>query len=339
MKAAVVNGDRNLEVREVAQPEIGAYECLVEIDACAICTGTDSNIIAGNFPGLPDPPFILGHESTGIIKMTGDRVRNFEIGERVTRAAGVLPGRRRDGLASVWGGFAEMGMVVDTEAAASDGRKYSLMAEKSRNPLPSWVGPVWGALSINQREILSLVNRMDIDGDSRCVVIGSGYNGLLFSLLLKNGGAGGVLVVGNGNRRELALGTYKADNFLDYRDENPPSDVHGSLGGPPNLVIDAVGTRESVGFARRIVNQDTIFGKYGMHEYDLTEDLVCDIAETCDIMDMTTDEVSATQAWQELYKEGIFTGEMYDVTLPLNRIGEAFRMLDGREAVKLVIVM
>jgi len=339
MRAAVVTRERGLEIRDIPEPEAGPYGCLVEIDACAICTGTDSNIIRANFPGLPDPPFVLGHESTGIIRELGEKVGNFSIGQRVTRPAGVLPGERRSGIASVWGGFSELGIVVDTEAAVRDGVRYSSMAESSRRALPPEVGPVWGALSINQREIMSVVERLKVGLESRCVVIGSGYNGLLFSLLLKRREAGRVLMVGSESRRELATGTYGADRYLDYRRDHVPSEVRDLLEGEPTVVIDAVGTRASVLFGESISGPGTAFGKYGMHEYDLTEEPLARIGREHEILDLTTDEASATDEWLRLYRQDFFTDDMFDGTVPLEEIGLAFERLARREAVKLVVTI
>jgi len=325
-------------VEEIADPEAGRFQCLVKVDACAICTGTDSSIIRGDFPWLIDPPFILGHESTGTVIEVGEGVESFEVGQRVTRPAGILPGDRRDGIGSLWGGFSQLGLIVDTKAAKEAGDSYPGMAENSRTPLPKDVDPLSAALSVNQREILSIVDRLDVGEDSKVVVMGSGYNGLLFSLFLKHAGAGVVLMTGNAKRESLARKVFEADFFLDYRTDPTRREVERLLGGTPTHLIDAVGTRRSVGLARDIMGPRTRYGRYGLHEFDKVGDVEREIRSHHPLLDLRADEASATDKWYALWKDGFLRRPgIYDGTMPLKRIREAFEILEKREAVKLVV--
>jgi threonine dehydrogenase-like Zn-dependent dehydrogenase len=340
MKAAVVDEKRELQVMDVSDPVVGPFECLVKIDACAICTGTDSNIISGNFPWLVDTPFILGHESTGIILETGRKVQNFEIGERVTRPAGIPPGQRRDGIGSNWGGFAELGLVVDSIAARESAQSDPGMAEHSRRPLPKDIDPISAALSINQREILSVVEKLKAGPKSRVVVLGTGYNGMLFSLFLKEAGAGSVLLTGNERRESLARETFRADLFLDYKKNEGPEKAKQLLGSEPDYVIDAIGTLRSMEMARDILGPHTVFAKYGLHEYDRTKKIQEQIQSDNASVDLAADEVAATDHWYSLWKEGIFDEKgMCDGTIPMQEIRSAFEKLAQREALKIVITM
>lgn len=331
---------RKLEVMDVSDPAPGPYECLVKIDACAICTGTDSNIISGNFPWLVDPPFNLGHESTGVIVELGDRVCDFEVGQRVTRPAGVLSGRRRDGVGSVWGGFAELGLIVDVETARKAGVDCRGLGTSSRRPLPQDVDPIWAALSVNQREILSVTQNIDLGPGSSVVVLGSGYNGLLFSLYFKHAGAERVLVIGSLARRALACETFLADEYLDYKNDHTTRNVRQILGGHPDVVIDAVGTLRSMEFARDMLGPRTAFGRYGMHEFDRIDRISKEIASRHSVLNLAADEVSATDRWYQLWRQGFFDRKgIYDGTVPLEQIGNAFERLARREAVKLVVTI
>jgi threonine dehydrogenase-like Zn-dependent dehydrogenase len=338
LRAAVVTEEKGVEVWDLVDPEPGPFECLVKIDACAICTGTDSNIISGNFPGLPERPFILGHESTGVIVELGSEVRSFSLGERVTRPAGILPGRRREGVGSNWGGFSELGLVVDTATARESGVEYTAMSDSSRRPLPGDVDPVSAALSVNQREILSVVSALDVGRDSRVVVLGSGYNGMLFSLHLKEAGAGRVLMTGSEGRRDLALGPFEADVFCDYKLEPTASEIAELLAGPPDLVIDAVGTRRSLSLAGEILGPSSSFGRYGLHEHDKIEELTEKIKASHRTLELRADEVSATDRWYELWTRGFYNRPgIFDGTMPLEEITLAFERLANRDALKIVV--
>lgn len=338
MKAAVVPQHGTLEVREVSDPEPGPYDCLVDIDACATCAGTDSAIIDGTFPFLAETPYVLGHESTGRIVEVGEKVRNFRLGQRVTRPAGILPGERREGIGSNWGGFAELGLVRDVAAAEEDGMECSPMLAQSRRPLADEVDPISGALSINQREILSVALKLGVKRSSRVVVIGSGYNGLLFALYAGHLGARRVVLVGSGGRSDVALEDFEATAFVDYRRDDAVEQAADAVDGPPTHLIDAVGTRRSVQMARQLVGPQTAFGCYGMKEFEAIQPVVSELTESHPELDMGAEEVSATDRWYELWQEDFFDRDgMCDGTMPLGGVEEAYERLARREAVKLVI--
>ena len=340
MRAGIVPEHGKFEVREMSEPQVGRHDCLVRIDACAICTATDAHIISGEFPYLVEPPFVLGHESTGLIVEAGSGVRSFRVGQRVTRAAGVLIGQRRDGIGSNWGGFAEMGLIHDFAAAAADGEDVDPEGGQSRVPLPRDVDPVSGALSVNQREILSVTAPLPLHAGSRVVVVGSGYNGLLFSLYCKRFGAGRVLMIGNGQREQRARTAFDADAFLDYRRDPAPAEVSDLLGGEATHVIDAVGSARSLAKARALLAPQTAFGRYGINDFKVAIPMTEEIGKSHPLLDMGTDELGATDQWHALWKGGFFARDgMCDGTVPFDAMPDALGRLARREAVKLVVTM
>lgn len=82
MKAAVMHKvGAPLIIRDVATPEIGPNEVLVETRCCGIC-GTDLHILEG-FGYVPPLPHILGHEPAGVVVRAGSRVTEVQLGDRV----------------------------------------------------------------------------------------------------------------------------------------------------------------------------------------------------------------------------------------------------------------
>ena len=65
-------------------PEIKDGEVLVKVEACAIC-GTDVKSFVNGNPRIK-PPQIMGHEFCGTIVVTGKRVDDYKVGQRVTMA-------------------------------------------------------------------------------------------------------------------------------------------------------------------------------------------------------------------------------------------------------------
>jgi threonine dehydrogenase-like Zn-dependent dehydrogenase len=340
MKAAIVSAPGILEIREIPDPQPGPYDCLVKIDACAVCTGTDSTIISGEFPWISPYPTVLGHESTGLIVDVGPKVKHFKVGQRVTRPAGVLAGETVGGISSTWGGYVEWGLVRDARAAEAAGIAGSSAYASSRNPLPEDVDPISASLSINQREILWVSGRMKLRKNSAVVVIGSGYNGLLFSLFSKHFGAGRVVLVGSPRLAELGQARFGADAYISYQEAEAIAQVRQALGTTPTHIVDAVGWQSSVELAQKLLGWRTAFGCYGIHAFNATTALREQIATKHPALDMGADEAACVDEWYALWKAGFFHQPgMYDEVVTLDQLPQAFERLARREAVKIVVQM
>ena len=61
MKALLLTEYMNLQVTELAAPEIGAADVLVRVRACGIC-GSDVHGLDGR-TGRRIPPLVMGHEA------------------------------------------------------------------------------------------------------------------------------------------------------------------------------------------------------------------------------------------------------------------------------------
>jgi L-iditol 2-dehydrogenase len=92
MIAAVFDGPGEMDVREVATPEVGAGEVLVAVGANTVC-GTDVRILRGEKTGGVRPPTILGHEFAGHVAAVGEGVKGYEVGTMVAMAP-IVPCRR-----------------------------------------------------------------------------------------------------------------------------------------------------------------------------------------------------------------------------------------------------
>ena len=73
MKAIVkyAEGDGNIELREMPEPEPGEKEVRIKVSAAGIC-GSDLHIYHGDIQIPMNPPFIIGHEFAGTIDKVGE---------------------------------------------------------------------------------------------------------------------------------------------------------------------------------------------------------------------------------------------------------------------------
>ncbi len=79
MKAQIFRGVNNLSYEEIPVPTLEADEVLVQVRVVGLC---QSDIKKIRYP-LYEPPRIFGHETAGIITAVGDKVKKWEVGQRV----------------------------------------------------------------------------------------------------------------------------------------------------------------------------------------------------------------------------------------------------------------
>jgi L-iditol 2-dehydrogenase len=82
VKALVLEEYNKLVVKDVPVPEFKSNELLVRVKACGIC-GSDVHGMDGS-SGRRIPPLIMGHEASGVVEKTGNEVKKFKAGDRIT---------------------------------------------------------------------------------------------------------------------------------------------------------------------------------------------------------------------------------------------------------------
>lgn len=86
MKAAVLHAFKTpLSLEEVARPEAGPDEVLIEVEVCGVCH-SDLHVADGDWRqlgGIVKKPLILGHEIVGQVVERGAAVQSVQVGERV----------------------------------------------------------------------------------------------------------------------------------------------------------------------------------------------------------------------------------------------------------------
>jgi alcohol dehydrogenase, propanol-preferring len=86
MKAAILHEFKTpLSLEEVARPEPGRDEVLIEVEVCGVCH-SDLHLSQGDWTqlaGIVKKPLILGHEIVGHVVARGAGVDSVEVGDRV----------------------------------------------------------------------------------------------------------------------------------------------------------------------------------------------------------------------------------------------------------------
>ncbi len=337
MKAAIVESPGVLVVRELPDPVPGDFDALCRLEYGATCTGTDSHLIAGAFPFPIDYPAILGHESVGRVVAVGRKVRNYRLGDLVTRV-GAPP---TSGVGTCWGGFATMGIAKDHWAMAADGRpETEWTGHRVNQVVPAAIDPRVAPMFTTWRETLSYLARMGVGPGSSVLVIGSGGNGLSFARHAKLLGAI-VWMVGAARLEHTALGL-GIDGYRDHRGDAVVKDLGAAAPAGFSHIVDAVGKAGQADRFLPLLVPGGHLGVYGLDDFAAVQISPRLARGSFTVWNGGYDEAETHQRVSELVlQEKLDVSAWYDAArpYPLARIADAFADLAQRKAVKMLIAL
>jgi NADPH2:quinone reductase len=181
-----------LKIREVISIEPDENEIVIQIAACSV-NFPDNLIIENKYQFKPNLPFSPGGEVAGKIIKMGEKVKNFQIGQRVFALCG-------------WGGFAE-------EVCLGSDRVF---------PMPDYMNYVDGASLMYNfgTSYYALKNRAKLQAGERILVLGaSGGVGLAAIELAKLMGA--VVIAAASTEEKLEICKLKGADFtINYEKDN-----------------------------------------------------------------------------------------------------------------------
>jgi len=348
MLAAVVEARNNLSVEEVRDPIIGDYDALVKIAACSFCNGTDRKLVEGKFPGIDAYPFILGHESVGKVVEVGDRVRNYNKGDWVLRPTAVYPRDFAGGLASFWGGFAELGVVTDYVTQSKEKPSTPPLSSfcSMQQVLPRDVDPVKATTYVTLKETLSWLRKVRLETGQSVLIMGSGPVGMAFATCAKLLGAYPVIMSGRRDERLTLAFNFGVDYVINVTKEELPEKAREFTGGKGvDLAIDAVGDYSLIGEAAKAIVRGGKIGTYGVPPADAVSASIFELNLSQAPRDWTLqfaspDEPSAHQEILSLVKHNFLQVDKFIThRCRLKEIANGFEIIKRGDALKVVITM
>ncbi len=215
-------------------------DALVRYEVASIC-GSDLHIVnlGWNVDSWPAPPGYPGHEGVGIV-----------VDSRGTRFG---PGDRVLAVPHIWNsfGFAQYQAVDDPHLlplpADGDAAELSLVQQ---------LGTV----------IFAAKRLPELTGET-VVVMGQGSAGLFWDYVLRKRGAGRIIAIDPVVHRLEAGRRYGVDDVIDKTGEGAEDAVMDLTGGSgADLVIEAVGSTETLNQAFRLVRQEGQVVLFGLPE-------------------------------------------------------------------------
>ncbi|MGD8228309.1 MAG: alcohol dehydrogenase catalytic domain-containing protein [Desulfobacteraceae bacterium] len=253
MKAAVLMGPNQLEIKEVETPSPGPQDVLIRVEATAVC-GSDVSLMAK--PWEAQPPygsFIIGHEYAGVVAGVGETVDEFEVGDRVAVEASLGCGRCRNCRLGNYTACLNYGNLKRGHRAngfTTNGgfAQYALNHLNTVYKIPDSVEFDEAALVTNLGCVLYGFQTTGgyVVGDT-VAVIGPGPLGLISVGVARALCAGKVFLIGTRDSR-LEMGkTMGADRLININKEDPVKAVRkGTNGIGADLVIESSGAPQGL---------------------------------------------------------------------------------------------
>ncbi|MCD6221745.1 zinc-binding dehydrogenase [bacterium] len=344
MKAAVTDGKGNVWIEEIPLPEIGPYQCLCKILASATCSGTDKKIINGEFPYPLNYPGILGHESVGVVVKTGKKVRYIKEGDIFLRPTSIYPGEKLGKYFSLWGCFAEYGIVTDIEAFYKDNpdktlNNFTIFQQKIPSEIK--ISPADATMLITLKETYSFISKIGVRMNSKVAILGTGPVGMSFCFFSKLLGAYPVIVIG---RREEPLEYIKkvgADFVINNKKENMVKKVKEITNNRGvDFVIDAAGDEKLFTESAGLLTNN---GRIVPYATPYSTEYIADRKKgprNWEIIFTGPDENLAHNSVIGLVKLNVIPFKMfYSHTMKFEKIKDGFDLLKNKSAYKIVFEM
>ncbi len=334
----VQRGDGFVELREVEDPIPGPGEVLVEVKRAGICF-TDIHILHDEFPKAK-PPFILGHEFSGVIKNLGENVMGWTVGDRVvSETAAFSCGRCR---------FCEVGDTQLCPERKAYGylyngafAKYIKVQSSLLHRIPDSVSDSEAALS----EPLACcahaaLERVRVEPEETILITGPGAIGLLMLQVVMSTGAKVILCGVDSDGARLNLGTeLGADRIVNVEKEDLALVImEMTKGYGVDKSFECAGVAAAAGQCLRLTRkggtlvQVGLFGKpveLAFEEVALKElTVVGSFAQRKNSWDLGL----------RLLGEGkVKAGPLVSGEYPLDHWEEAFRKSEGRAGIKYLL--
>lgn len=259
MKAALLLEPGKIEVRDVAEPDVGPGDVRIAVQGVGLC-GSDLSVFSGRWT-TPSLPWVMGHEAFGTVEAVGDGVPSERIGQMVVVEPNV----------ACFSCFqCEQGRTSACEARQSVGmNRQGALAE--RLVVPSRFA--WRLSGVSNEDlvcvepatvVLAALRRLGTPLPGSALVIGVGAQGLLMSLVLV--GRGVDVHAYDLNPKRVAFAETLGARAVGLAESHAPF----------HLVVDTVGSPASVEVAleRLAVGGTVLFLGLDSRPFELTAQML-----------------------------------------------------------------
>jgi len=343
MKAAVLEELGRLVVQDVPDPQIDEHSALLKVESVAIC-GSDIRIFHHGNPRVK-PPAIIGHEIAGTVVRTGRHVTRVQQGQRVAVGADVPCGECawcRNGLGNncainyavgyqIPGGFAQYMKLPRLLLEEGPVTPFSDVLDFDTAALAEPLG-----CGINGLELVSMSLGKSV------ALIGMGPLGCMMIDLARRMGATKVICAQRSPLRMEIARQYGADVYIDSAKEDLVARCRAETGGEgPDVVITTCGSVEVHEQAIQMVAHRGYVNLFGGLGKDVRPMSVLSNTihyKECFVTGSHGCVPRHHQLAIKLLERGLVrTQPIITHRFPLEKIGDAFAIMEGRGGMKIIV--
>lgn len=242
-----MTGMKQFETKKIDMPVPEEDQVLIRMEYVGIC-GSDVQLYEHGRIGddfIVAPPFILGHECSGIVEKIGSNVSSLRVGDRVALEPGVTCGIC---LYCIGGKYNLCKEVKYLAAPPHNGglQHYMVYPEKLCFRLPESMDTLEGSLIEPLSVALHATKQGDVKIGSTVLVLGSGPIGLLTMLACKAIGVSQVIITDVLDKRLSLAKSLGADVTIHPSHEDVIKTVHSLTNGEGvDIVIETAGNEKT----------------------------------------------------------------------------------------------
>ena len=251
MQAVVFHAPWDMKLEKLPKPDPAPGEVLVKMKAVGIC-GSDVHGFTGE-SGRRAPGMVMGHEAAGEVVARGDHVRSPAVGAPVTiyNIIAHTPPDPDEGDPS----FLNKKMIGVNLAKRGAMAEFLAVPAENAIPLPPGIAPEIGLLAEPLAVVTRGWRRLERLGlrPSRLAIVGAGTIGLAAVLMARARELSHTVVLDTVVEKAERAAEFGARAIPVVSRGDPTGEVESLLAGRPEVVIDAVGTRESFSLCLALV--------------------------------------------------------------------------------------
>ena len=342
MRATVMYAAGDVRVEEVPDPVLTApTDAVIRVTHACVC-GSDLH----PYHDLPDTPGgrRMGHEAIGVVEEVGSAVTTLSVGDTV-----IVPFAWSDGTCA----FCRDGITTScVHGGFFDGAPSATQAEKLLVPQADGTAVVVPA-GTDEALMPSLLTLSDVyltghhaahqggvGPGTTVTVIGDGAVGLSAVLASAQLGAETIILMGRHTDRTDLGREFGATHVVAARGEEGIAEVLEITGGEgSHVVLEAVGHLPAYEQAYGVVRPGGTISRVGVPQY---EDAPVGFASLFGKNATLTGGPATVRAYLEAVLPQVLDGtidpgRVFDRELPLADIAEGYRLMDQRQALKVLI--
>ncbi len=342
MRATLMYSAGDVRVIDVPEPTLEApTDAIIRVTYACVC-GSDLH----PYHDLEDTPEgrRMGHEAVGVVERIGEDVTTLRVGDTV-----IVPFAWSDGTCT----FCHDGITTSCiHGGFFDGAASATQAEKLRVPYADGTAVAIPA-GTDEALMPSLLTLSDVyltgyhaairggvEAGRTVAVIGDGAVGLSAVLAARQLGAETIILMGRHTARTDLGREFGATHVVAERGEEGVAKVlEITRGEGAHVVLEAVGHMPAYEQAYAIVRPGGVISRVGVPQ---CEDAAVGFASLFGKNATLTGGPATVRAYLEgaipqVLDGTIEPGKVFDRELPLDDIAEGYRLMDSREALKVLI--